>query len=135
MAFKSFTFLDNFEKRILKEAEETENENTNETPEEGGETDNQTGQEVPQETEDIEGNPETTPDVDKGGFISDLKKAEWTKLLLSALMSPPPTEGVLTDENFNVTTENADTVIDEIRNAIMLKTADRDLEQALNSTI
>ena len=133
MAFKSFTFLDKFEKRILKEAEE--NENTNETTEESGETGDQTGQENPQGTENVEGNPETTPDVDKGGFISDLKKAEWTKLLLSALMSPPPTEGVLTDENFNVTTENADSVIDEIRNAIMLKTADRDLEQALNSTI
>lgn len=133
MAFKSFTFLDEFEKRILKEAEE--NENKNENPEEGGETGDQTSQESPQETEIVEGNPETTPDVDKGGFISDLKKAEWTKLLLSALMSPPPTEGVLTDENFNVTTENADSVIDEIRNAIMLKTADRDIDDALNSAI
>ena len=133
MAFKSFTFLDEFEKRILKEAEE--NENTNENPEEGGETGDQTSQESPQETEIVEGNPETTPDVDKGGFISDLKKAEWTKLLLSALMSPPPTEGVLTDENFNVTTENADSVIDEIRNAIMLKSADRDIDDALKSAI
>lgn len=133
MAFKSFTFLDEFEKRILKEAEE--NENKNENPEEGDETGDQTSQESPQETEIVEGNPETTPDVDKGGFISDLKKAEWTKLLLSALMSPPPTEGVLTDENFNVTTENADSVIDEIRNAIMLKTADRDIDDALKSAI
>lgn len=133
MAFKSFTFLDEFEKRILKEAEE--NENKNENPEEGGETGDQTSQESPQETEIVEGNPETTPDVDKGGFISDLKKAEWTKLLLSALMSPPPTEGVLTDENFNVTTENADSVIDEIRNAIMLKSADRDIDDALKSAI
>ena len=133
MAFKSFRFLDEYEKRILKEAEE--NENKNENPEEGGETGDQTSQESPQETEIVEGNPETTPDVDKGGFISDLKKAEWTKLLLSALMSPPPTEGVLTDENFNVTTENADSVIDEIRNAIMLKTADRDIDDALKSAI
>ena len=133
MTFKSFTFLDEFEKRILKEAEE--NENKNENPEEGDETGDQTSQESPQETEIVEGNPETTPDVDKGGFISDLKKAEWTKLLLSALMSPPPTEGVLTDENFNVTTENADSVIDEIRNAIMLKTADRDIDDALKSAI
>ena len=46
MAFKSFTFLDEFEKRILKEAEE--NENKNENPEEGdGDSD-----------EAIQGNPE-----------------------------------------------------------------------------
>ena len=139
MAFKSFRFLDEYEKRLLKEAEGDENtEDTDATAESGND-----GTEMPQDNTEIsqesegnpEGDPEMTPDVDEGIFISDLKKAEWTKMLLAALMTPKPTLSTISEDDMNVTTENADKIIQIVKNAIKLGGSEDKLDAELNKTI
>lgn len=139
MAFKSFRFLDEYEKKLLKEAEGDEDiQNTDATPE-GGDESAEMSQDGPEMSQDTEGNPEgdpkMTPDVDEGIFISDLKKAEWTKMLLAALMTPKPTLSTISEDDMNVTTENADRIIQIVKNAIKLGGSEDKLDAELNQTI
>ena len=139
MAFKSFRFLDEYEKKLLKEAEGDEDiQNTDATPEGGDESAemSQDGPEMSQDTEENpEGDPKMTPDVDEGIFISDLKKAEWTKMLLAALMTPKPTLSTISEDDMNVTTENADRIIQIVKNAIKLGGSEDKLDAELSQTI
>lgn len=139
MAFKSFRFLDEYEKKLLKEAEGDEDiQNTDAAPEGSDESAemSQDGPEMSQDTEENpEGDPKMTPDVDEGIFISDLKKAEWTKMLLAALMTPKPTLSTISEDDMNVTTENADKIIQIVKNAIKLGGSEDKLDAELNQTI
>lgn len=134
MTFKSFKFLDDYEKKILTEAEDEDTQNIDDAAEDNGENP-EMSQESPEDTQAIEGNPEMTPDVEEGIFISDLKKAEWTKLLLSALLTPKPTLTTISEEDMNVTTENADRIIQIVKNAIKLGGTEDKLDSELNNTI
>lgn len=134
MTFKSFKFLDDYEKKILTEAEDEDTQNIDDTTEDNGENP-EMPQESPEDSQAIEGNPEMTPDVEEGIFISDLKKAEWTKLLLSALLTPKPTLTTISEEDMNVTTENADRIIQIVKNAIKLGGTEDKLDSELNNTI
>lgn len=134
MTFKSFKFLDDYEKKILTEAEDEDTQNIDDATEDNGENP-EMPQESPEDSQAIEGNPEMTPDVEEGIFISDLKKAEWTKLLLSALLTPKPTLTTISEEDMNVTTENADRIIQIVKNAIKLGGTEDKLDSELNNTI
>ena len=134
MTFKSFKFLDDYEKKILTEAEDEDTQNIDDAAENNSENP-EMSQESPEDSQAIEGNPEMTPDVEEGIFISDLKKAEWTKLLLSALLTPKPTLTTISEEDMNVTTENADRIIQIVKNAIKLGGTEDKLDSELNNTI
>lgn len=134
MTFKSFKFLDDYEKKILTEAEDEDTQNIDDAAEDNGENP-EMSQKSSEDSQAIEGNPEMTPDVEEGIFISDLKKAEWTKLLLSALLTPKPTLTTISDEDMNVTTENADRIIQIVKNAIKLGGTEDKLDSELNNTI
>ena len=141
MSFKSFKFLEEYNRRIIKEAEELEDESTEDTenPEESSENSEEDVQSSENSAEEPKGNPEgdpeITPDVDEGFFISDIKKAEWTKLMLQALMTPKPDEMDFDEDLLNVTTENADRVIKAIRNQIKIKSVNNKLDDALSEMI
>ena len=139
MAFKSFRFLDEYEKRLLKEAEGDEDIQDTDATSEGSDESAEVPQDSPEMSQGVEGNPEgdpeMTPDVDEGIFISDLKKAEWTKMLLAALLTPKPTLSVISEEDMNVTTENADKIIQIVKNAIKLGGSEDKLDAELNQTI
>lgn len=132
MSFKSFKFLNELSKKLIIEAE-TENENNEDNKNAAEDIDNT--EDVSEGSEKVEGNPEITPDVEDGIFISDIKKAEWTKLMLQALMTEKPETGAFNDDLMNVTTENVDAVINEIKNYIKLKDANSDLDAVLNNMI
>jgi hypothetical protein len=132
MSFKSFKFLNELSKKLIIEAE-TENENNEDNKNATEDIDNT--EDVSEGSEKVEGNPEITPDVEDGIFISDIKKAEWTKLMLQALMTEKPETGAFNDDLMNVTTENVDAVINEIKNYIKLKDANSDLDAVLNNMI
>lgn len=57
-----------------------------------------------------------------GIFISDIKKAEFAKLLIGALMNEVPQAGSVPDEMLNVSTENADQVIKYVQSLLNLDT-------------
>lgn len=141
MSFKSFKFLEEYNRRIIKEAEELENETAEDTEnaEESSENNEENTQSNENGTEQPKGNPEgdpeMTPDVDEGFFISDIKKAEWTKLMLQALMTPKPEEMEFDEDLLNVTTENADKVIQAIKNQIKIKSVNNKLDDALSEMI
>ena len=141
MSFKSFKFLEEYNRRIIKEAEELEDESTEDTenPEESSENSEEDVQSSENSAEEPKGNPEgdpeITPDVDEGFFISDIKKAEWKKLMLQALMTPKPDEMDFDEDLLNVTTENADRVIKAIRNQIKIKSVNNKLDDALSEMI
>lgn len=132
MSFKSFKFLNELSKKLIFEAE-TENENNENT--ENATENIENSEDMSEGAEKVEGNPEITPDVEDGIFISDIKKAEWTKLMLQALMTEKPETGDISDDLMNVTTENVDAVINEIKNYIKLKDANSDLDSALANMI
>lgn len=138
MSFKSFKFLEDYYRRIIKEAEEMEDEN----PQEGNEEDSSekssenASEEPLKEEKPAEGDPSTTADVDDAVFISDIKKAEWAKLMLDALMTPSPEDTTDLDEYIKaITTENSDDAIKAIRNKIKINQNDLNLEKALSDTI
>ena len=144
MSFKSFKFLEEYNRRIIKEAEELEDESTESTEdtentEENSENNKDDVQSSESELEEPKGNPEgdpdVTPDVDTGIFLSDIKKAEWTKLMLQALMTPKPEAGEFDENLMNVTTENADKVIQAIKNQIKIRSVNGELDDALSEMI
>ena len=55
-----------------------------------------------------------------GVFISDIKKAEFAKILISALMNETPKPGTVPDDMLNVTKENADQVIKYVQSLLNL---------------
>lgn len=141
MSFKSFRFLEEYNRRIIKEADELEDdEDQNTDSEESSEESSEGGKEEPEENPEapqvVEGDPEVTADVDEAVFISDIKKAEWAKLMLDALMTPKPDDTADLDEYIRaITTENSDAAIRAIRNKIKIGQNDVNLERALSNTI
>ena len=141
MSFQSFKFLEEYNHRIIKEAVELEDESTEDTEnaEESPENDEEDAQGDKNGTDQPKGNPEgdpeMTPDVDTGIFLSDIKKAEWTKLMLQALMTPKPEEMDFDENLLNVTTENADEVIQAIKNQIKIRSVNGQLDSALSDVI
>lgn len=69
----------------------------------------------PQDASSEDNNPENQANPEKGLFISDNQKADIAKLLLDALMLPPPEAGSIPQNILNVTTNNADEVINYIK--------------------
>ena len=69
---------------------------------------------------DAQDNPEAQANPEDGIFISDIKKAEFAKLLINALMNAVPEPGTVPQDMLNVNVENADTVIDYVQNLLNL---------------
>lgn len=150
--FKTFDRLEK-RYTLVNEADEEETDDTEaEAPEDDdvdmGE-DEDTGGDMPDEAMDMEGgepmpdeggddmdadlggadeaDPENDPnaqaDVDAGTFVSDIKKAEFAETLLRALKTPVPPAGQIPAQYQNVTTQNADEVINFVTNFVTLDTA------------
>lgn len=77
------------------------------------------GEQQPDPT-DAQDNPEAQANPEDGIFISDIKKAEFAKLLINALMNAVPEPGTVPQDMLNVNVENADTVIDYVQNLLNL---------------
>lgn len=69
---------------------------------------------------DAQDNPEDQANPEDGIFISDIKKAEFAKLLINALMNAVPEPGTVPQDMLNVNVENADSVIDYVQNLLNL---------------
>lgn len=69
---------------------------------------------------DAQDNPEDQANPEDGIFISDIKKAEFAKLLINALMNAVPEPGTVPQDMLNVNVENADNVIDYVQNLLNL---------------
>lgn len=80
------------------------------------------GDEMMEDPTTADDNAEEQANPEDGIFISDIKKAEFAKLLISALMNEVPQAGSVPDEMLNVSTENADQVIKYIQNLLNLDT-------------
>ena len=80
------------------------------------------GDEMMEDPTTADDNAEEQANPEDGIFISDIKKAEFAKLLISALMNDVPQAGSVPDEMLNVSTENADQVIKYIQNLLNLDT-------------
>lgn len=80
------------------------------------------GDEMVEDPTTADNNAEEQANPEDGIFISDIKKAEFAKLLISALMNEVPQAGSVPDEMLNVSTENADQVIKYIQNLLNLDT-------------
>lgn len=80
------------------------------------------GDETMEDPTTADDNAEEQANPEDGIFISDIKKAEFAKLLISALMNDVPQAGSVPDEMLNVSTENADQVIKYIQNLLNLDT-------------
>lgn len=64
--------------------------------------------------------PENQANPEDGIFISDIKKAEFAKLLITALMNKEPEAGSIPQEMLNVTKDNADNVIQYVQSLLSL---------------
>ena len=80
------------------------------------------GDEIVEDPTVADAGAEEQANPEDGIFISDIKKAEFAKLLISALMNEVPQAGSVPDEMLNVSTENADEVIKYIQNLLNLDT-------------
>lgn len=85
----------------------------------GDESQDIDGEQQPDPT-DAQDNPEAQANPEDGIFISDIKKAEFAKLLINALMNAVPEPGTVPQDMLNVNVENADTVIDYVQNLLNL---------------
>lgn len=80
------------------------------------------GDEMMEDPTTADDNAEEQANPEDGIFISDIKKAEFAKLLISALMNDVPQAGSVPDEMLNVSTENADQVIKYVQSLLNLDT-------------
>lgn len=80
------------------------------------------GDEMVEDPTVADGGAEEQANPEDGIFISDIKKAEFAKLLISALMNEVPQAGSVPDEMLNVSTENADQVIKYVQSLLNLDT-------------
>lgn len=80
------------------------------------------GDEMVEDPTVADGGAEEQANPEDGIFISDIKKAEFAKLLISALMNDVPQAGSVPDEMLNVSTENADQVIKYVQSLLNLDT-------------
>lgn len=85
----------------------------------GEESPDTEGEQQPDPT-DAQDNPEAQANPEDGIFISDIKKAEFAKLLINALMNAVPEPGTVPQDMLNVNVENADSVIDYVQNLLNL---------------
>lgn len=72
--------------------------------------------------------PEEQANPEHGVFISDIKKAEFAKLLISAFMADSPQVGTVPDNMLNVNVDNSQQVIDFVQNALTLNITDTNNE-------
>jgi hypothetical protein len=72
------------------------------------------GGEVPAEGADVQ-DPSQIADADAGTFVSPIAKANWANMMLKFLKNKKP-DLIIPTEFETVTTENADQVIDFVKN-------------------
>lgn len=102
------------------DAEMTDNEDLGAEEAAGGEESLDADAEQQPDPTDAQDNPEDQANPEDGIFISDIKKAEFAKLLINALMNAVPEPGTVPQDMLNVNVENADSVIDYVQNLLNL---------------
>lgn len=102
------------------EAEMTDSEDLDAEEAGGGEESLDADAEQQPDPTDAQDNPEDQANPEDGIFISDIKKAEFAKLLINALMNAVPEPGTVPQDMLNVNVENADSVIDYVQNLLNL---------------
>lgn len=102
------------------EAEMTDSEDLGAEEAGGGEESLDADVEQQPDPTDAQDNPEDQANPEDGIFISDIKKAEFAKLLINALMNAVPEPGTVPQDMLNVNVENADSVIDYVQNLLNL---------------
>lgn len=102
------------------DAEMTDNEDLGAEEVAGGEESLDADAEQQPDPTDAQDNPEDQANPEDGIFISDIKKAEFAKLLINALMNAVPEPGTVPQDMLNVNVENADSVIDYVQNLLNL---------------
>lgn len=102
------------------DAEMTDSEDLGAEEAGGGEESLDADAEQQPDPTDAQDNPEDQANPEDGIFISDIKKAEFAKLLINALMNAVPEPGTVPQDMLNVNVENADSVIDYVQNLLNL---------------
>lgn len=102
------------------DAEMTDNEDLGAEEAVGGDESLDADVEQQPDPTDAQDNPEDQANPEDGIFISDIKKAEFAKLLINALMNAVPEPGTVPQDMLNVNVENADSVIDYVQNLLNL---------------
>ena len=121
--FKCFKFIDNVLKH-LNEATENPSENDvdmkeGDTTQETPDTEEQVEMEDSGSEEEMTSEPKEDPsqiaDADAGVFVSPIAKANWANMMLKFLKNKRP-EMIIPTQYETVTTENADEVIEFVKN-------------------
>ena len=106
---------------LIKEEDEEKKEGKTEQSENSDDT-NMTPDVSPDETGDQkvpdDENPNIQAEPETGTFISTNRKAELAKAMLDAYMADPPEQGSIPKDLLNVTTNNADKVIQYVQGAV-----------------
>lgn len=113
---KAYLIKEEDEEKKEKTKEDEDSDDTNMTPDvspDDSSSEEPTDQNVPDdENPNIQAEPET------GTFISTNRKAELAKAMLDAYMADPPEQGSIPKDLLNVTTNNADKVIQYVQGAV-----------------